>query len=140
MQQDFVNTMSNFGKNAAEAAKSLGEINSKLAEQMIEQQMAAVNLAVEGSTNQVKLVQETRDVKDYWSKQAALSDEYAGKAMELAKKNVELAQKAGEQYKSWFEKGFAQASETASEATKEVTKEATKKAETASKKASSSAS
>ena len=131
MQQDFVNTMNNFGKNAVEAAKSLGEINSKIAEQVIERQLAAVNLAVEGSMNQVKLAQETKDVKDYWSKQAALTDEYAGKAMDLAKKNVELAQKAGEQYKSWMEKGFVQANETA--------KEAGKKVEASAKKAAASA-
>jgi hypothetical protein len=114
-----------------EAAKSLGEINSKIAEQVIERQLAAVNLAVEGSMNQVKLAQETKDVKDYWSKQAALTDEYAGKAMDLAKKNVELAQKAGEQYKSWMEKGFVQANETA--------KEAGKKVEASAKKAAASA-
>lgn len=132
MQQDFVNTMSNFGKNAAEAAKSLGEINSKIAEQVIERQLAAVNLAVEGSLNQVKLAQETKDVKDFWSKQSALTDEYAGKAMDLAKQNVELAQKAGEQYKSWAEKGLAQANEAATEVGKKVEASAKKAASTAS--------
>lgn len=129
MQQDFVNTMSNFSKNAAEAAKSLGEINTKLAEEVIERQLAAVNLAVEGSTNQAKLAQETKDVQDFWSKQAKLSDEYTGKAMEMAKQNVELAQKVGEQYKAWFEKGFAQANDAAAKATK--------KAEASAKKAAS---
>lgn len=133
MQQEFVNTISNLGKNAVEAAKSLGEINSKLAEQVIERQLAAVNLAVEGGVSQVKLAQETKDVKEFWSKQAKLTDEYAGKAMDLAKQNVELAQKAGEVYKAWFEKGFAQANTAASEVTKEVTK----KVEAAAKKATS---
>ena len=120
MQQEFVNTISNFGKNAVEAAKSLGEINSKIAEQVIERQLAAVNLAVEGSASQVKLAQETKDVKDFWSKQAKLTDEYAGKAMDLAKQNVELAQQVGEVYKAWFEKGFAQANSAATEVTKKV--------------------
>jgi len=120
MQQDFVNTMSNFSKNAAEAAKSLGDINTKVAEEVIERQLAAVNLVVEGSTSQAKLAQETKDVQDFWSKQAKLSDEYTGKAMEMAKQNVELVQKVGEQYKAWFEKGFAQANEAAAKATKQV--------------------
>lgn len=133
MQQEFVNTVNNFGKNAMEAAKSLGEINSKIAEQVIERQLAVANLFVEGSTHQAKLVQETKDVKEYWSKQASLTDEYAGKAMDLAKQNVELAQQAGEQYKAWFEQGFAQANEAASEVTKQA-QAATKKAGTAAKK------
>lgn len=134
MQQDFVNSMSNFGKTAAEAVKTLGEINSKIAEEVIERQLAAANLFVEGSASQAKLAQETKDVKEYWSKQAQLTDEYAGKAMDLAKQNVELAQKAGEQYKSWMEKGFAQANEAAGEVTKQV-QASTKKAEAAAKKA-----
>lgn len=129
MQQEFVNTISDLGKNAVEAAKSLGEINSKIAGQFIERQLAAVNLAVESSVSQVKLAQETKDVKDFWSKQTKLTDEYAGKAMDLAKQNVELAQKAGEQYKAWLEKGFAQANGAATEVTKKV--------EAAAKKASS---
>lgn len=136
MQQEFVNTMSNFSKNAVEAAKSLGEINSKVTEEVIERQLAAANLFVEGSVSQAKLAQETKDVKEFWSKQAALTDEYAGKAMDLAKKNVELAQKAGEQYKAWFEKGFAQASDAANEVTKQVEASA-KKAEASAKKAAS---
>lgn len=136
MQQEFVNTMNDFGKTAVDAAKTLGEINSKLAEEVIERQLAVANLFVEGSVSQAKLAQESKDVKEYWSKQAALTDEYAGKAMDLAKKNVELAQKAGDEYKAWFEKGFAQANSAANEATKAATA-ATKKAGTAAKKASS---
>jgi phasin family protein len=136
MQQEFVNTINDFGKNAVDAAKSLGEINSKIAEQVIERQLAAANLFVEGSVNQAKLAQETKDVKEFWSKQAALTDEYAGKAMDLAKQNVELAQKFGEQYKAWFEKGFAQANEAAGEMTKQA-QAAAKKAEASAKKTAS---
>ncbi|HSH42400.1 MAG TPA: phasin family protein [Arenicellales bacterium] len=136
MQQDFVNTMNNFSKTAVDAAKTLGELNAKIAEQVIERQLAAANLFVEGSVNQAKLAQETKDVKEYWSKQAALTDEYAGKAMDLAKQNVELAQQFGEQYKDWFEKGFAQANEAAGEVTKQV-QESAKKAQASAKKAAS---
>ena len=136
MQQDFVNTMNNFGKNAVEAAKTLGEINAKIAEQVIERQLAAANLVVESGVNQAKLAQETKDVKEYWSKQAALTDEYAGKAMDLAKQNVELAQQFGEQYKDWFEQGFAQANETAGEVTKQVQASAGKTKASAKKAAS----
>lgn len=128
MQQDFVNTINDFGKNAVEAARSLGEINSKLAEQVIERHLAAMNLYVEGGVSQVKLAQESKDVKEYWSRQAALTDEYAGKAMDLARKNVELAQKVGEQYKAWIEKGFAQANKAAGETAKKVETSAKKAA------------
>lgn len=134
MQQEFVNTINTFGKNAVESAKTLGEINTKLAEQVIASQFAVANLFVEGSVSQAQLAQETKDIKEFWSKQTALTDEYTGKAMDLAKENVGLAQQAGEQYKAWFEQGLAQANEAAGEVTKQAQTVA-KKAQSATKKA-----
>lgn len=120
MQQDIMNTMNDFGKSAFEAAKALGVINGKLVEQAIEQQLSVANLCVEGGMKQVKLVQDSKDVKEYWTKQAALMEEYTGKLMDAAKDQVNLAQKAGEEYKSWLEKGMQQANATAKAVTKKA--------------------
>ena len=119
-QQDIMNTMNDFGKSAFEAAKALGVINGKLVEQAIEQQLSVANLCVEGGMKQVKLVQDSKDVKEYWTKQAALMEEYTGKLMDAAKDQVNLAQKAGEEYKSWLEKGMQQANATAKAVTKKA--------------------
>ncbi len=120
MQPDVMNTMNDMGKNALEAAKTLGEINSKLVEKLVEKQLAAANLCVESGIKQVKLAQDSKDVQDYWTKQAALLEEYAGRIMDLAKQQVEFAQEAGEEYKSWFEKGVQRASTAAKTATKKA--------------------
>ena len=120
MQQDILSNMNDFGKSAFEAAKSLGVINGKLVEQAIEQQLSVANLYVEGGMQQVKLVQNSKDVKEYWTKQAALVEEYAGKIMDVAKDQVNLAQKAGEEYKAWLEKGMQQANVAAKAATKKA--------------------
>lgn len=120
MQQDIMNTMNDFGKNAFEAAKALGVINGKLVEKAIEQQLSVANLCVESGMQQVKLVQDSKDVKEYWTKQAALMEQYAAKMMDAAKDQVNLAQKAGEEYKSWLEKGVQQANVTAKAVTKKA--------------------
>ena len=118
MQNELMSSMQDIGKQAVESAKGLGELNSKMIEKAIEQQMSITNMCVESGMKQVQLLQDTKDVKDYWSKQASLVEEYAGKLMEAAKQQVEFAQKAGEEYKAWLEQGVKQATDTAKAATK----------------------
>ncbi len=120
MQQDFLKSFNEFSKNAMEAAKSLAEINSKLVEQTIKQQMKAADLFFESSVKQAKLVQEKKEVKDLMAEQSALVEEYTGKFVELAKANVNLAQQAGTEYKAWIEKGLKEADSTAKSVAKKA--------------------
>ena len=120
MQQDIIKSFNEFSNNALEAAKALGEINSKLMDKTLKQHMKAADLFVEGSLRQAKLMQETKEIKDYVANQTALVEEYSGKLVELAKSNVSLAQEASSEYKVWLEKGL----KTADSAAKSVAKKA----------------
>ena len=120
MQQDIIKSFNEFNKNAMEAAKTLGEINSKLVEQTIKQQMKAADLFFESSVKQAKLVQETKEIKELVSNQTALVEEYTGKFVELAKSNVNLAQEAGIEYKAWIEKGLKEADSAAKSVAKKA--------------------
>ena len=124
MQNDYFKSLNDFSANAMEAAKELGELNSKLMEKTIALQMKAADLMVEGSMKQGQMVQETKEVKDYLSKQASLVEEYANKFVDLAKSNVALAQEAGEEYKAWVEKNM----KSVDAAAKTVAKKAVAKA------------
>ena len=124
MQQDIIKSFNEFSKNAMESAKSLGEIQSKLMERTMKQQMKAAELFFEGSVKQAKLVQETKEMKDLMAGQAALAEKYAGKLVELAKDNVNLAQEAGAEYKAWIEKGLKEADSAAKSVTKKAVKAA----------------
>lgn len=112
MQQDILKSLNEFGNTTLEAAKALGEINSKFVEQTIKQQLKAADLFVAGSLQQAKLVQDTKETKDLMAKQAALAEEYTAKFVDLAKANATLAQEAGAEYKAWIEKGMKQADTT----------------------------
>ena len=120
MQQDILKSFNDFSNKTLEAAKSLGEINSKLMDKTLKQNMKAADLFVESSLQQAKLMQETKEVKDYIANQTALFEEYSGKFVELAKSNVSLAQEASLEYKAWLEKGL----KTADIAAKSVAKKA----------------
>ena len=120
MQQDYFKSLNEFGNSAMEAAKTLGEINGKLMEKTIALHMKAADLAVEGSLQQGKLVQESQEIKDFIGNQTGLVQEYAGKFVELANSNVSLAQEAGEEYKAWAEKRM----DTANTAAKDVASKA----------------
>lgn len=120
MQQEIFKSFNEFGNSALEAVKALGEINSKLLQNSITQQMKAADLFVEGSVRQVKLAQEMKEVKDYAADQTALIEEYAGKYVELAKSNVTLAQETGAEYKAWIEKGMKKAETTAKNVAKKA--------------------
>lgn len=109
MQQDILKSFNDFSKNAMESAKTLGEINSKLVEQVVKQQMKAADLVFESSVKQAKLVQETKEIKDLMADQSALVEEYTDKFVELARSNASLAQEAGSEYKAWIEKGVKEA-------------------------------
>ena len=124
MQNDYFKSLNEFSTNAMEAAKELGELNSKLMEKTIALQMKAADLMVEGGMKQGQMVQETKEVKDYLSKQASLVEEYANKFVDLAKSNVALAQEAGEEYKAWAEKNM----KSVDAAAKTVAKKAVAKA------------
>ena len=124
MQNEYFKTMNDFSTNAMDAAKALGEINSKLLEKTIALQMQATDLMVEGTVKQSKVVQETKEIKDLMSKQSSLVEEYANKFVDLAKSNIALAQEAGAEYKSWMEARV----ENADTAAKTIAKKAVSKA------------
>jgi hypothetical protein len=120
VQQDFVNNMNDFSKQALNAAQALGAINSQLAEQLLAQQMELASLCVEGSVKQLRASQDSKDIKDYLEQQTQLVQEYTDKFTALAKNHVNLAQALGEKYQAWFTQGVAQANDAAETAAKSV--------------------
>ena len=120
MLQDFMKTFNDFGKQAFESVRALGEINSELTGKLIAQQVDIANMCVEGGVRQMKAVSDSKDVKELLASQTELVQEYAEKFMDLAKTQASLAQTAGEKYQAWFEKGVQQANSTTKAAAKKV--------------------
>jgi hypothetical protein len=108
-QQDFANTLNDLSQSTLDAVNQLSVINGRLAEKLAAQQFDAATLCMQGGIQQLKLAQESKDVKDFLSKQTALVEEYAGKWLDLTKAQVGLAQAAGDEFKGLFEHGLERA-------------------------------
>lgn len=117
MTNQYADSFNEFGKSAIEATKELVEINSRLMSKMLENQISVANMFVESSEKQVSSVS-TADPKDFVASQTAFFEEYATKLTEVAQANAKLAQEAGEELKTWFEKGVKTADEVVKDAAK----------------------
>lgn len=120
MRKEYVETVSDYGKGAVEATKELVEINGKLMSKILENQLSLANLMVESGEKQVAATNSLKDPKTYMATQTALFEEYTAKLTAASEANAKLAQEAGEQLKSWFEKNMR----AADEAVKDVAEKA----------------
>jgi hypothetical protein len=123
MQENMMNSFSDYGKSAVVASKDLLEINSKLMGKLLEAQISLANLYVESSEKQLEAVKTFSEPKEYLTKQTALVEEFAAKLSETAQANVKLAQETGEEYKLWLEKGVKAADAAVVEATEQAKKQ-----------------
>lgn len=151
MQQEFISSFNQIGKNMVNSAKEFAEINGRFAGKVLESQIGLAKVLVETGEKQVDVAESIQSPTDYVTKQAALVEELSGKISDATKNSVKIAEQTNLELKSWFEKGIKTADEavketketvaaavTTSAATKPVAKKA--KAPAAAKKSAAKAS
>jgi len=114
MQNQLFNNVPDFTKlvdpvifdNAMAAARELVEINSRLLEKYVENQIDLANLYAEGSEKQMHTVGNLKNPQDFTDKQVALYEEYREKITTVAGNNIKLAQDTGEEYVAWFKRNL----------------------------------
>ena len=92
--------------NAIAATKELVEINGRLMEKFLENQIGLANLCVEGSEKQLHAVGNVTNAQDFTEKQTTLIEEYREKLTAVTGDNIKLAQDAGEEYVAWFKRNL----------------------------------
>ena len=92
--------------NAIAAARELVEINGRLMEKFLENQIGLANLCVEGSEKQLHAVGNVTDAQDFTEKQTTLIEEYREKFTAVTGNNIKLAQDASEEYVAWFKRNL----------------------------------
>lgn len=92
--------------NAISATRELVEINGRLMERYLENQINLANLCVEGSEKQLKVNAAITDPQDFTEKQSGLYEEYREKLSEMTGNNIKLVQDAGEEYVAWFKRNM----------------------------------
>ena len=88
--------------HAIAAARELVEVNGRLMERYLENQIGLANLCVEGSEKQLHSVGKTTNPQDFAEKQTELFEEYREKFTAVTGDNIKLAQDTSEEYVAWF--------------------------------------
>jgi len=114
--------------NAITAARELVNINGRLMERYLQNQINLANLCVEGGEKQLKVNSLVTNPQDFTEKQSGLYEEYRDKLSEVTAENIKLAQEAGEEYVAWLKRNMPSTEVAKPKAVKAVAKAPQKKA------------
>jgi len=112
--------LSKLGKSSYDSAKELYEINTNIAEQLIEQQLAIFNLGVEYTTRQLALTGQAKGYKEVVSGQTEIISDTISKAQGIARNSTDIVSESRDEVKVWFEKGVKEAEKSLQEVAKVV--------------------
>jgi len=120
MTTTLIENVNTLGKSSYESVKEFYTINSNLAEQLIEQQLALVSAGIECAARQLKLAGEARGYKELIKGQTEIVTEFNGKVQGIARNTLDIFNETRDEVNAWFEKGVKEAEKGLREATKVV--------------------
>lgn len=92
-----------FTKSALESSKQLEAVNLKLAEKVLQKQLALAASALEAGNRVVSLLGEGKPLPEIFAAQTKLLSEYGNKVVEITRETTEIVSTAGQDYRSWLE-------------------------------------
>ncbi len=120
MTTTLIENVNTLGKSSYESVKEFYTINTNLAEQLIEQQLALVSAGIECAARQLKLAGEARGYKELINGQTEIVTEFNGKVQGIARNTLDIFNETRDEVNAWFEKGVKEAEKGLREATKVV--------------------
>ncbi len=120
MNDAIFENLSKLGKSSYDSAKELYDINTNIAEQFIEQQLALFNLGVEFTSRQLALTGQAKGYKEIVSGQTELATDIIGKAQGIARNSADIITESRDEVNAWLEKGIKEAEKNMQEVAKVV--------------------
>ncbi|NIR31020.1 MAG: phasin family protein [Gammaproteobacteria bacterium] len=121
MQTDILSNIEKLNKTTVDAAKRLGEINTRAFERLSARQIEATSDCLEGGFKHVQMLGEAKGLRDVLAGQSRLAAELNEKVVEHMRQTAAILAEVRGEYASWVEDGLKAASESP------VKKTATKK-------------
>jgi phasin family protein len=106
MSNELIKQWTELNKNAIEAIKELGEINTSTMTRLTQRQMEMVNLYMEGGAKQLQALHDVKGMPDIVATQTQVITEVNEKLMENARQTMEIFADAKAQLSAWAEKGL----------------------------------
>lgn len=110
---DNMETMKQFGVNGFEAARSLGELNLRTWEKLVEKQTETFGLFVDAGIEMVKATSELKDPKELANAEMTVAKQFGENLAVKSRETLQLANDAGDDYRSWAEQFTKQANKSA---------------------------
>ncbi len=113
---DITKQWSEISKTAIESMKELGNINTKVMEKLIEQQLAVLNTCMEASQKEIELAasgENTQNPQALVAAQAELMAEYNSKLMKIVQSTGDILKDCNSEITSCTDKGMNIAQKTA---------------------------
>ena len=120
MSNEMIESATKLSKASYETMKELYAINTKLVEQLVEQQFALTALGVEYTTSQMKLVADAKGYKDILSGETTITSDFSSKIQGIARNTLDIMNESKDEVNSWMEKSAKEAEKSFTEATKSI--------------------
>lgn len=105
---DNMETMKQFGINGFEAARSLGELNLRTWEKLVEKQTETFGLFVDAGIEMVKATGEIKDMKELVNAEMTVAKQFGENLVVKSRETLQLANDARDDYRAWAEQGVEQ--------------------------------
>ena len=112
--------LNKLGKGSYDTMKGLYMMQSKLAEQMIEQQMALMSLSIEYFTRQMQLASEAKGYKEILNGQTDITTDITNKVQGIARNTIDIFNESRDELNAWAENCVKEAEKGIKEAAKIV--------------------
>jgi|GEM_PF-1871177 len=96
--QDYINMVSEFNKNAADAAKRMGDFNQRTIEMFVGKQTEVANGCYEAGIKNFKLFSQVKDPKEFISLQSDLVRECSEKFVKNIRDNSDMLVAARDEF------------------------------------------
>ena len=113
-------SMNKLGKSAYEAIKGLYAVNSNIAEQVFEQQLALTSLGVDYYISQLQLASSAKGYKEMINGQTDIVADFSSKVQGIARNTLDIINESRDEVNTWFEKNVKEAEKGLKEVTKVV--------------------
>ena len=114
--------MNKLGKSAYEAIKEFYAVNTNIAEQVFEQQLALTSLGVDYFISQLQLASSAKGYKEMINGQTDIVTDFSSKVQGIARNTLDIINESRDEVNTWFEKNAKEAEKGLKEVTKEVSK------------------
>lgn len=116
MTTEVFETLNKFTQQTLENWKKLGEMNLKIGQSLLSEQIELTTALVEATTKSAEEASKTKDVKDIAALQAELAQETGKLLMDSARSTADIIAEAGKTYNQLFETTLKATSEYAGKA------------------------